>query len=1262
MSDTWLTEAAVRVHFHASELSQTPAPGELEDFATPLKDGRWMLPEGVRREELSRAGLDKVRAALAQVTPGAEEDPRQQQLRTLVSGSAAQLESWSSDELRNSLSVVKWLSDIPNIELPDPESILGKYERKELLRPLQDAVHFFRGRAKELDRLQRHALGQSPGTTILVSGVGGTGKTTLLCRHVLHLEKLKVPVAYLDLDRADLALTERRVEQGLESVTRGDHRPGMLAAEIILQLATIAGDPSYRRFAKSRRRDWLGGAPFAHDLQGMMAALKLARAVVVVDTLEEAQYAGASAISAIREMIRAISSVNPNVRFVIGGRADEPQLDAEPLVLGNLEPADATELLRSIAKPLELSQEDANEVVSRVTTNPLWLVVAGQAIARKAVDVRDIEGLHGAAATAFLYLRILGHVHDVPFPELIEPSLMLRVVHTGLLTDVIAPELGESLSLPQAELHIAALGREVALARPAGAGVRHRPEVRVLTLQGLYQADQGRWGRIHQRAAAWWRQQPDPESEGEWQYHEQMLRHGPGQTQTVEPQPRARTGRVTRGVMVSPTSIADAEQAAQTGDWAQVEQLLEHETSAKALMLRAQARYALHFPAQAMELMQRAWQTARAAKETVIAHDSVLSLADWLGEAGRTEEAAQTLDEALQGEEAPIRCVRLLDRRHTLDARPDDQAVLAAAFERLGGLDQLAKDQPLLRRLVGWVDDERLLLQALSSLGLAGWSTEAMQQLTSALADWEESSGLAALTSDAVIGAGDLLSLFQQVFHDSSELSGFVASYSPQLTGHFSTNLTLEELAFEYVQTLERFALTGEQLRRALLDFSPQLATTINAFWRRAGLRQRPDEMARSIAKLRDRQGALNADVAKALRAGFGATTQAGDSIGLRNLAELLGAALPTERQRQQVATTLRLPDPLVAARDPISLIRSAEAMGVFGDSGDTPGLISLVASLEPAFATSLRELERQRRLLTYARALGDIGEPDRALELSTPEPSVLEQVVADARPAILIRDDTFPAPGPVWAARLAEAAPRIVAAIRAVARVAYEDVSRPFIGTAVMVGTDLALTTRHVAELFADGVGRSAKLKPEPVTLELLSGAAKRTALDVTGVVLIHPYWDVALLRVAGFSGTPLALSTSASLSPGRVVTEIGHPVPSQVDDLRIAPDVFRDAGGAACLCPGRLLERRSVSSYGNPVSALAYDSSTIGARSGAALVDVETGELLGLHFAHRYLEGNYAVPSFELARDEVVIATGIKFASPPPGGPARWDRYWRV
>ena len=92
---------------------------------------------------------------------------------------------------------------------------------------------------------------------------------------------------------------------------------------------------------------------------------------------------------------------------------------------------------------------------------------------------------------------------------------------------------------------------------------------------------------------------------------------------------------------------------------------------------------------------------------------------------------------------------------------------------------------------------------------------------------------------------------------------------------------------------------------------------------------------------------------------------------------------------------------------------------------------------------------------------------------------------------------------------------------------------SIPYGGTGFVVGRDLLMTNRHVAELFANGLGRRQLVFKTGRTAGIdfqqrVDGGTQ--FLNVAEVVLIHPYWDMALLRVHDLPDTiePLRLAAS--------------------------------------------------------------------------------------------------------------------------------------
>ena len=46
-----------------------------------------------------------------------------------------------------------------------------------------------------------------------------------------------------------------------------------------------------------------------------------------------------------------------------------------------------------------------------------------------------------------------------------------------------------------------------------------------------------------------------------------------------------------------------------------------------------------------------------------------------------------------------------------------------------------------------------------------------------------------------------------------------------------------------------------------------------------------------------------------------------------------------------------------------------------------------------------------------------------------------------------------------------------------------------------------------------------------------------------------------------------------------------------------------------------------------------MTHDASTLGGNSGSAVIDIDSGDIVALHFAGEYLKANYAVPMYELA-----------------------------
>ena len=57
--------------------------------------------------------------------------------------------------------------------------------------------------------------------------------------------------------------------------------------------------------------------------------------------------------------------------------------------------------------------------------------------------------------------------------------------------------------------------------------------------------------------------------------------------------------------------------------------------------------------------------------------------------------------------------------------------------------------------------------------------------------------------------------------------------------------------------------------------------------------------------------------------------------------------------------------------------------------------------------------------------------------------------------------------------------------------------------------------------------------------------------------------------------------------------------------------------------------------------------------------MINVKTGQVVGLHFGGIYLDANFAVPAYQLSRDRYVVDAGLTFTEARPGN-TEWDSFW--
>ena len=275
----------------------------------------------------------------------------------------------------------------------------------------------------------------------------------------------------------------------------------------------------------------------------------------------------------------------------------------------------------------------------------------------------------------------------------------------------------------------------------------------------------------------------------------------------------------------------------------------------------------------------------------------------------------------------------------------------------------------------------------------------------------------------------------------------------------------------------------------------------------------------------------------------------------------------------------------------------------------------------------------RGRMGRTIAEGAG--GEPEM-----TPADAerVAETIVRrQARPVLLVRNNEFvpefAADSEVWRARLTSAMAGINAAIPSVGRVEVPGLGIPFLGTGWLIADDVLVTNRHVANEFARRDGRRFVFRTSvsgPLTARVdffeEQGRPESREFPVTQVLWIagSADADIAFLRVARTASSralarPIPLLGAAPVVD-HFVAVVGYPArDDSFPDQALMEQIFGDVFDKKRLAPGQIL-------HVSP-KEIEHDCTTLGGNSGSVVLDLETGQAIGLHFAGRVFTANFAV-----------------------------------
>jgi V8-like Glu-specific endopeptidase len=315
--------------------------------------------------------------------------------------------------------------------------------------------------------------------------------------------------------------------------------------------------------------------------------------------------------------------------------------------------------------------------------------------------------------------------------------------------------------------------------------------------------------------------------------------------------------------------------------------------------------------------------------------------------------------------------------------------------------------------------------------------------------------------------------------------------------------------------------------------------------------------------------------------------------------------------------------------------------------------LTQRIAQIEDHDPMLRKELKDIRKMVDRHDEAGKEFSPSAELVAET-------IVLRTGRPVLAIRYDKpelifKEEDSEVWKDRLSKAGSYLERAIHAVGRIEVQYHPRyEWIGAGWLVADNTVVTNRHVAMefgrrkgqrfVFRQGVG-GLRIK---ASIDFLQEFDRAESFEFSFDRILHiedeegP--DMAFIQVKPVSGKTLAQPIEldgAVAAEDQFVAVIGYPAQdSRVPEQSLMQTIFGDQYNKKRLAPGQVTGIRS--------DALLHDCSTLGRNSGSVVLSLESGKALGLHFAGRFLEANYAVPARAVAECLDGIRRGDSYPHP--------------
>jgi endonuclease G len=275
-------------------------------------------------------------------------------------------------------------------------------------------------------------------------------------------------------------------------------------------------------------------------------------------------------------------------------------------------------------------------------------------------------------------------------------------------------------------------------------------------------------------------------------------------------------------------------------------------------------------------------------------------------------------------------------------------------------------------------------------------------------------------------------------------------------------------------------------------------------------------------------------------------------------------------------------------------------------------------------------------------------------------------------RPALLIRNNKIEAPdSPELRRRFLPYVGKLESRVPSVGRIEFQKTESTYFGTGWMIGEDVIITNRHVAQLMATKKGKTITFRKNEVgdTIEACIDfkeeyAGENVPAPEFEIPIIKVLFmtdddpkqpDIAFIKIKKHPKLPQPIPISDTpLKKDQNVSVIGYPAysPGSIISPGTAFEVFKNIYEVKRCSPGEIME------YDNSAWYFFHDCTTLSGSSGSVVLDNKTGYAVGLHYKGEVKKENFAVKSTEILKYLKKVDTKVFIKSTPviketTGGP---------